>query len=298
MATLIILSAILLLLLGGAIYFSNTILYPKRWTVEASYQQEVSDGKIIPADFESLPKEEIRLRSPHGYDLYGLFIPAPDSRKTVILCHGHTYTLYGSVKYIEIFRKRGYNVLLYEHRYHGRSGGPNVTFGYYEKDDLRACVDWVQERFGAGCEIGIHGESLGAAVALQHAAIDPRPTFYIADCPYASAREEFAYRLKVEYHLPAFPLLPLASWITGLRSGFTFDKAAPIAGIDQVTTPILFIHGLDDRYIPPESSLRLHERKPGLKALYLVPEARHARAYWTNRREYDRKVGLFLDSIK
>ncbi|HRU95478.1 MAG TPA: alpha/beta hydrolase, partial [Anaerolineae bacterium] len=111
------------------------------------------------------------------------------------------------------------------------------------------------------------------------------------------AREQFAYRLKVEYHLPEWPLLPLASLITRLRAGWFFGQASPIAVIGQVETPILFIHGAEDAYIPPAASEALFERKPGVKRLYLAPGADHAQSLVVDPAAYDRELGAFLAEI-
>lgn len=138
---------------------------------------------------------------------------------------------------------------------------------------------------------------MGAATVLQHAAIDPRIAFVVADCPFADAREEFAYRLRIEYHLPGWILLPVASLITKLRKGWFFGEASAIKTLDRVKTPVFFIHGEDDDYIPPEASTRMFERKIGVKKLYLAPNAAHAEALWHNQETYDRLVGEFLEEI-
>lgn len=292
-----ILVGIVLALLAAGYYFSSMILYPHVKSVARTYEIEEEQGKIVPAQFEATPREEVWIDSPYGYRLYGLYFPVAGSKKTVIIVHGVTFSLYGAVKYMWIFYNRGYNVLMFDNRYHGRSGGADCSFGFYEKNDLKACVDWVLARTGPETVVGTHGESLGAAIALQHAAIDLRLAFVVADCPYANAGEQFAYLLKTEHHLPAFPLLPVASLITKLRKGWFFGDAAPIAVIDKVQTPVFFVHGADDAYIPPESSVRLHARKPDPKVLWLAPNADHAEAFWHNQEEYDRRVGEFLEQL-
>lgn len=297
MEFMLVVAVIAALLLGASFYLSNLVIHPRTRSPEYTYAWEKEQGHITASGFESWPKEEVRLMSPYGYALYGLYVPVPNSRKIVILAHGITWTLYGSVKYATLFYKRGWNVLLYDHRNHGRSGGHDTSFGVYEKEDLKAWVDWALMRCGAACVVGTHGESLGGATVLQHAAIDPRIAFVVADCPFASAWEQFAYRLRVEYHLPAWPLLPLASLITRLRAGWSFAAASPIATIAKVQTPVLFIHGAEDDYVPPSASVRMFERKPGVKRLYLVPGAAHARALMTDPEAYDRELGAFLAEI-
>ncbi|MFP4395724.1 MAG: alpha/beta hydrolase [Anaerolineales bacterium] len=290
------------LLIAGGWYFSHIILYPKTWEVQATYDYVVENGQLDPARWKAWPKEEVRIQSPHGYPLFGIYLPqseAPAAKKTVIIVHGITFTLYGSVKYVEMFYRRGFNVLLIDQRHHGRSGGPNTTFGFQEKYDLQAWMDWALERSGEDCRVGTHGESLGAATALQHASIDPRVAFVIADCPYASAFDEFAYRFRADYRLPPFPLIHIANLISKARAGFDFKAAAPIATISEVTTPIFFIHGADDAYIPPAASRALYEAKRrGLRKIWLAPNANHAESLLKNPADYDRRVGEFLAEIK
>lgn len=290
-------------LLAAGWRFSNMIIYPDTKTPEALYASELELQRFDPAEFAAWPKEEVRIRSPYGYELFGLYLPQEHAHKTVIIAHGITVNHYCSLKYAPIFRRLGFNLLLIDHRNHGYSGGHTTTFGFYEKYDLKAWVDWViaragAERFSAECVVGTHGESLGAATVLQHAAIDSRLAFVIADCPYANDNDEFAYRLKVEYHLPGFPLLPVASLITKLRTGYAFGEAAPLKTIGQVTAPVLFIHGQADDYIPPAASVALHAAKPGQKQLYLAPGAGHAEALTSNPATYEAVVREFLAEMR
>jgi uncharacterized protein len=286
--------------LGFALwYFSNRVIRISVWDPERIIAFETGTGVWDPEYLPGLPKEEVELQSPYGYKLRGWFIPAPvRTNKTVILVHGITRSRLTSVKYIELFRKRGCHVFVYDHRRHGESGGTSTTYGYYEKYDLKACVDWVAARTGPNPLIGLHGESMGAATVLQYAAIDNRAAFYIADCPYSDVAGQLGHRLKEEYKgLPSFPVIPLVGLICRLRAGFRFKDVSSIEAIRHVETPILFIHGEADDYVPTQMSLNMHRVKPGKKALYLVLEAAHAEAYLKNPDGYDRTVGEFLEEI-
>lgn len=281
-------------------YFSNLILHIKTVPYEQTMEKEKAAGRVDPEAFEQMPKEEVWIDSPFDYKLHGFWLPAddPGSIKAVIFVHGVTYSLIGSLKYVEMFQKRGYHALVYDHRRHGKSGGHTTTYGHKEKHDLQACLDWVQAKLGQDAWIGIHGESMGAATALQHAAIDSRAAFYIADCPYSDLTEQLAYRLRVQFRLPRMPLLPLANAFTRLRGRFWFHEVSPIRDIAHIHTPILFIHGDADDYIPKEMTLAMHACKPGVKQLYLAPLAEHAQAVSRHPEAYDRRVGEFLEQVE
>ena len=288
----------ILILLAASFYFARVALYPKKFDVTYTLNHEIEAGHIVEDEYQPWPKEEVRIRSPYGYDLFAIYHPCEGSQKTVVIAHGITWNLYGSVKYAILFRKRGFNVLLYDHRNHGRSGGSNTTFGYYEKHDLKAVVDWAFERLGPGGRVGTLGESLGGATVLQHAAIDPRISFVIADCPFSDLVSLFTYRMGVEYHLPPFPLLNVASLVSWLLTGMRFEQVSPMRGMANLETPVMFVHGKEDRYILPEMSIAMYQaKKHGARKLYLAPNAKHAESLSKNRVEYDKQVGEFIKEI-
>jgi len=233
-----------------------------------------------------------------GYPLYGLFFPIAGSTKTMILCHGYTYNLYGSVKFLCLFLARGYNVLIYDHRYHGRSGGRFTTFGFYEKDDLKACVDWVLAKIGEESLVGTHGESLGAGVVLQHAAIDPRIAFAIADSGYSDLERLLKLRMHEDFHLPVFPVFPLADLVGRLRCGIEISEVSPIRMLKNVETAILLIHGVNDTLIPCQMSMELFDQRPQSRRLYLVPGARHAETYVVDQTAYTQHLDAFLEDSR
>lgn len=285
-------------LLGAGYYFARVALYPRVYEVGYTLSHEVEAGYFTEEEFQQWPQEEVNIASPYGYTLFAIYLPFEDSQKTVVISHGITWSLYGSIKYAQLFRKRGYNVLLYDLRNHGRSGGSNTTFGYYEKHDLKAVVDWAFQHLGPEGKVGTFGESLGAATTLQHAAIDQRLSFVIADCSYADLVDLFTYRLKVEYRLPPVPLLNVASLVSQIMTGMRFHDVSPLRDVAKVETPMFFIHGKLDDYIQPVMSMTMYQAKTkGVRKLYLADGAKHAQSLSIDPETYERQLGEFLQSI-
>jgi fermentation-respiration switch protein FrsA (DUF1100 family) len=144
--------------------------------------------------------------------------------------------------------------------------------------------------------LATHGESMGAAIVLLHAAIDNRVNFVIADCPYKSLWDQFAYRLKVEYKLPAFPILYIANVISKFRIHTHISDISPIKSVEGLEIPVFFIHGNADTYIPKSHSLDMYEIKKGKKRLYLAEGAEHAKSYAVDKERYEKEIEAFLIS--
>lgn len=291
--------ALLLIALSYALgeRFNRKAIYPHNWQYEETLNKEIKDGVIEEGFFEALNKEAFEILSDRGYILKGYWIQpgAIASDKTVVICHGITNNLMKSLKYLEPFIERGYNAVIYDHKNHGESGGDYTTFGAEEKLDLKQIVDYVVSKVGEGSVIGTHGESMGAATVLEHVKIDSRIAFVISDCAYKSAEAEFAYRLRVENHLPAFPILMIASFLNKVKHGISFKEMSPIDSLETIDQPILFIHGLADDYIPYSHSQEMFEVKKDKKALYLVSDARHAMSIIVDREAYIEQIHHFLD---
>ena len=222
------------------------------------WQQILENGKT------SRNWQDIRMPSRFGYSLTGTFIPNQQTTdKTLIFLHGFSESRLAGLSYLNIYLNAGYNLLLVDSRAHGESGGQSVTWGVYEKHDVDQWVDWLRHRFPKGT-IGMHGISMGAATALLHAGLNEsnkRVAFYIADSAYSDLEsllaDQMSQRLQLPGNIPPQVLLPYANAVTYLRARFTFGAASPLRVVQQVTTPVLYIHGEADRLVPASMSQHL-----------------------------------------
>ena len=300
---LIIMSVILALIIITIIifaigwHFSSIIIYPNIRNYNYIYDSEVNAGKIVIEKFNNLEKQEVYIDSKYNYKIHGFFFPNNSSKKVIILCHGITCNLYSSVKYMDMFLKKDFAIFIYDHRNHGLSGGKNTSFGYYEKFDLKRCTDWLFDKLGENTIVGLHGESMGAGIALQNIAIDDRIDFCIEDCGYADAEELFSYRLKNDYNINNFVLIKLASKISKIRAGWNFKDVSPITNLSKVKIPIFFIHGENDEYVPTYMCKQMYLKANSYKDIYIAPKAGHAQSYWNNQDEYTKRIYKFLTDI-
>ena len=263
------------------------------------WQQILENGKT------SRNWQDIRMPSRFGYSLTGTFIPNPQTTdKTLIFLHGFSESRLAGLSYLNIYLNAGYNLLLVDSRAHGESGGQSVTWGVYEKHDVDQWVDWLRHRFPKGT-IGMHGISMGAATALLHAGLNEankRVSFYIADSAYSDLEsllaDQMSQRLQLPGNIPPQVLLPYANAVTYLRARFTFGAASPLRIVQQVTTPVLYIHGEADRLVPASMSQQLYSMTKGQRQIQLFPRADHVSSIYTDRSRYRTVVQGFARSIQ
>jgi fermentation-respiration switch protein FrsA (DUF1100 family) len=247
--------------LVGAVFCQATLLASRRIGPAPPNAEPVS---IIADDKATLSAWWLRPSSANG--------------NCVIVLHGIADSRVSSAGFAPMFHNEGYAVLAPDSRAHGASGGQFVTYGLLERHDVIAWAAWMKN---AGCRklYGL-GESLGASILIQAAAIQPAFAAIVAECPYADLQEVARYRVRRVTHAPAFlagmvvnSAMLYARWADGL----SLSQVSPVSVIGHVTTPILLIHGLKDDRTPPYNSEQLAQANPQ-DVLWLVPKAGHTGA--------------------
>jgi fermentation-respiration switch protein FrsA (DUF1100 family) len=273
-------------------------MYIRKKTDEEIINRDTTFGLYNQKDFDDLEKKHFSILSQFGYSIKGSLIAPHESNRYIIICHGVTVNRLNSVKYMNLFLQKGWNVLIYDHRRHGESGGETTSYGHYEKFDLQSVVHWLKKEVGDSIVLGIHGESMGAVTTLLYAGmLEDSADFYIADCPFTELEAQLLYRLKVEFKVPSLLIMPIAKPFVQLRDRYSIKGVSPISVIGNIEKPVLFIHSKDDDYIPAEMSKQLYEKKKGSKKLYIAEKGSHAMSYAENREEYSKVIDEFFDEI-
>lgn len=246
--------------------------------------------------------ENVSIHSRLGYTLQGTYLKNPKpTNNTVVFVHGINGSRLQGLWYAPLYMKAGYNVLLYDSRASGESGGDSVSWGFNEKYDLDQWLDWVEERYPTG-QVGVHGVSMGAATALLHAEMNEtthRVKFYVADSSYSDLEELLIQQIddNVSLHDPIWVtlLLRYSSIIAKWQAGFRYEDVSPVRAVRNVTTPILYLHGGGDLLVPAYMNEELYIATKGYKEKYVFPGDPHAMAIFNHKAEYQRRVLDFIN---
>jgi fermentation-respiration switch protein FrsA (DUF1100 family) len=231
----------------------------------------------------------------------GWFIPAlSPSNRTIIIAHGHTANRVQAdanlMSMLPTFVKHGYNILTFDFRDSGESGGTIDTVGYLEQRDLEGALDYMKSR-PQGQHIGFLGFSMGAAVSILVAANEPSVEGVIADSSFADLQQYLDANLSKYSYLPYFPFTPVMEWLSVPLTGFSPSMVQPIKSIARIAPrPILLIHGEADTQISVENSRQLFAAAHNPNAqLWTVPKANHIQSYKIEPAAYLNHVLTFFD---
>lgn len=203
-----------------------------------------------------------------GVTLQGWRGEAIGSRRgTLIYLHGIADNRASGAGVMTRFRERGFDVVAYDSRAHGDSGGDACTYGFFEKQDLRRVLDTIETG-----PIVLVGSSLGAAVALQLAADDPRVSAVVAAESFSDLRTVATERAPFFF---TSGTIEKALKLAGQQGNFSIDAASPIAAAKTIKAPVLIIHGAVDADTPPDHAHRIFAALGGPRRLILVPGAGH-----------------------
>lgn len=228
------------------------LLYPARRPISTA----------LPNNFEAVTF------SSEGVRLHGWRGGAVGTRRgTLIYLHGVADNRASGAGILERFRQRGFDVIAYDSRAHGESGGEVCTYGSFEKRDLGRVLDTLPPG-----PVVLLGSSLGAAVALQLAATDRRVSAVIAAAGFSDLRTVATERAPFVF---TAGMLERAFRIAEERGHFLVDDVSPVAAARSITAPVVLLHGGNDVETPPDHSRRVFAALAGPKRLILIPGAGH-----------------------
>ena len=279
----------------GLMYgLSDFVWSVKRQTLEEAmkWQTDHYDTSF----YGPLEKQYYEVESEDGYILHIEFLRNPvPTTKYMILTHGYSDNRMGSLKYVSMYMRLGFNCIIYDLRGHGENTPHFVTCGILEASDLNCLIRDTHQRYPDLTELGLHGESLGAATTATCMKYKPDVDFAVADCGFSDIENVLRGQAKAG-HMPGF-FVNLADAGSRIRFGYAMKDMRPILSLSENEIPILFIHGEDDAFITPDNSRRMYECTKGKRELRLIPGAQHAESILKSPDLYEAYVREFLQSL-
>jgi uncharacterized protein len=248
----------------------------------------------------SAAKTDFTVRAIDAVALRGWKVVPPGANGDwVLLFHGVSDNRTGDLGHAEFLLRHGYSLVMMDSRAHGKSGGEMATYGWKERYDTVAITDALYSTEKVR-HLYAHGVSMGAAIALQSAAVEPRIAAVSAEDPFANLRE-------VTYDYAGLDVSPFIgktlfrpASIFALRAlekagGFNPNEVSPEKAVAQRPFPVLLICGTNDHRIPCRHAETIYDAATGPKELWIVQGASHASALGQAPAEYENRVVSFFE---
>ena len=197
-----------------------------------------------------------------------------DALPHILYLHGNRRALWRRARFFRLFIASGWGLSALAHRgFNGSTGRPSEPANV--ADALHAFDALVAEGIQPS-RIVVYGESLGSGTAVQLAAARPVGGL-ILHAPYDSFREFVRSR---------------TAWL--LPRAIFRERYDSIRQIGRVTSPLLWIHGDQDRVIPQGRGRRLYDAAVSTKYAALVKGANHFGIY--TQAVFNQHIRFFAES--
>ena len=224
----------------------------RSWSRGAEAAAGMSDVWI---DFESR-------ESGQPVKLHGLWAPHADFERSadapiLLYLHGARWNVTGSAFRMQRMQELGFSVLGIDYRGFGKSTAdlPSEAMAY---EDARAAWDWLGKTY-PGRPRYIFGHSVGGAIAIDLAAQVGDEAGTLVEGTFTSIPDVVS-----SFKWGWLPVSPLIT-----------QRFEAVQRVPAIGSPLLVVHGSNDRLIPPALGQRLFDAATGKKAFVLVEGGSH-----------------------
>ena len=223
----------------------------------------------------TVPIEKVKIKTQDNIELMAWYHSKNlKEYKTILFLHGNAGSLENRIHKINHFEDMNVNFLLVSWRgFSGNEGKPTEK-GLYQ--DAKSAVAWLKSKGISENDIIIYGESLGTGVATE---IAQNKNFggIILESPFTSM---------VDAGKDKYPFLPVRLL---LKDKYESDKK-----INNISSPILIMHGKVDNIVPFHMGRKMYE-------LANEPKYSYFSEYDDHMMEYNEKLlkalRNFIDSL-
>lgn len=243
------------------------------------------DEPSTPATW-GLKYEAVDFKSADGTSLHGWFMPAKDktaktAKGTIVFSHGNAGSISYHLGFCAWLVEASYNVLIYDYRGFGKSGGSVDRRGMI--NDVKAAFAYARRRADIdSTKLVSYGHSLGGAQSVTALGESPVKGLkaVVIDGAFASYQA-------------------MANVFGGqLGASLVSDELAPKDYVKKLAPiPLLVVHGSQDEVVPVSQGLQLFKAAAEPKTLFEVKSGKHGTALSGNDGAYRKKMLAWLDGV-
>ena len=254
----------------------NAIIRPPR----CNYMEDHLGPPLFTLGGKKFQRKDFELRNTRGLKLVcSRWSPVQrpnDVLPCVIYMHGNSSARLEGIPQLTTVLSLGATLLSFDFSGSGQSEGDYVSLGAYEKDDLKAVIEFLREE-GQTSSIALWGRSMGAATSLLHGERDPSIAGMILDSAFSDlqtlAEEIVDKGRKSGLFVPGFVVYIAIRWIRSsvLKTAkFDIRTLSPIKHAHKCFIPALFVAAEGDDFVPAHHSKKIYEKYAGDKNLIVV----------------------------
>jgi alpha-beta hydrolase superfamily lysophospholipase len=262
--------------------------------------------------------EEHSFSGSEGSVFYRTWPAEGEPQRIVVLVHGYAEHGGRYAHVAEALSARGAVVYAPDHIGHGHSDGQRALIADFEHvvDDLHSLVTTAQDRY-PGVPVVMAGHSMGGLLTGRFAERYPAQLAGVAFLgavlgDWQWARDVLEHGIPEESSDPAGmsrdertvaeyasdPLVYHGSYHRPLLEAEVAALDRFNAELDQITMPVLFLHGDSDPFVPYETSMAAVKQMPTKDLTVRVFEgARHELVNELNREEVIDALALFVERV-
>ena len=307
-AVIIILLLIIIYLLLTYILFLlicrkiSNFIFPMSKIIEKTvkpYKDIVKVGKdFIKEKNKNKEIKDVYIKSDDGLKLHGMLIEKENPKGIIIEVHGYRSNvqndLYASC---HEYYNMGYSLLLVDNRTSNKSEGKYITFGIKESRDLINWIKFVNEMY-PNKKIVLAGISMGATtilMSLKNVNKNMNIKCILVDSGFISPYDEVLYYFKHYLHINGKIFIYMIDVWCKLFAKFSLKEENTLDCIKKSRYPILFVHGLNDDFVPVINTKTNYNNYKGKKEMALFENATHGISYLVDKERYIKYIKKFID---
>lgn len=264
--------------------FSSNVMHPS-YTCSEEHFIYCGDPSQLDLDFE-----DVSFKSDDGMVLSAWYVPADKATKAIIFVHGHGADRREGMRWFKAVHQAGFNILALDLRNSGQNMRSFSSMGYFEKNDVKAALDYLQQQKNTQT-MGIFGTSMGAATGILAMEKDTRIQAGVFEAGWANLNDLYAEIITQHIGLPTFPLLPLMTWLLELRTGMDMNRVNPEEILGNIAPrPVFIIHCTGDNLISLSHGERNYAAANEPKLFWQSPCEMHARAWQSDPAYIEKRV--------